>query len=243
VSGAPVEELEEALGYRFRDPSLLDTALAHSSYAHEAGAIESNERLEFLGDAVIGLVCAHLLYAAHPDWPEGDLTRALHALVDRSGLAALARRLDVGPHLRLGRTEVESGGLDKDSILGDGMEALLGAMYLDGGIAPVEALARRAFKDAIAAGAPRVELDPKTRFQEFTMAEFGVFPTYRLVCDSGVEGDALRFSVEACVGDDVWAEGHGRSKRVAERAAAEAAYARRADFPAPAHGPEGGADG
>ncbi len=120
----PLEALEEELGYRYRDRDLLRTSLTHSSYAHETALDSeqpSNERLEFLGDAVFGMVVAHLLYEAHPSWREGDLTRALHRLVDRRGLARLAKQLGLGAHLRLGRTELRSNGRRKDSILADGM--------------------------------------------------------------------------------------------------------------------------
>jgi ribonuclease-3 len=220
-------ELEAALGYEYASRTLLATALTHSSRAHEHYGTESNERLEFLGDSVIGLVVAHLLYEAHPEWAEGQLTRALHRLVDRPGLASLARRIDVGPHIRLGRTELSSGGSEKPSILADTMEALIGAMYLDGGLAPVEALARDRFSESLAAEASPVGLDPKTRFQEWVMAEFGSFPAYQLAFDTGVEGDENRFTTEVSVEKHLWASGNGRSKRQAEQNAASAAYTRR----------------
>jgi ribonuclease III len=235
-----LESLEAELGHRFRDRGLLETSLRHSSYAHEqaretqapAATGESNERLEFLGDAVIGMVVAHLLYAAHPGWPEGDLTRALHQLVDRRGLARLARQLGLGAHLQLGRTELRSGGRAKDSILADAMEAVVGAMFLDGGLEPVEAFARRVFDAALAVDAPRVEADPKTRLQEWAMASFGVFPSYRLLHDSEVEGDDSRFRVEVRIDETPCASGSARSKRQAEMQAARAAYERRDELAA-----------
>jgi len=239
--------LEDALGHRFRDRALLERALTHASYAHEAvdgedaADIASNERLEFLGDAVIGLVVARLLFEAHPDWQEGDLTRALHACVDRRALARLARELALGERLRLGRTERRGEGAAKDSILADAMEAVIGALYLDGGLEPVEALARRVFAEALAAGAPRVGRDPKTALQERVMALRGVFPGYRLLADSGVEGDEERFRAEVRVEDEAWGSGAGRSKRRAERAAAEAALSRlRAEEQAAGEGDPGG---
>lgn len=218
--------LEDVLGHRFRERSLLELALHHASYAHEVEDALSNERLEFLGDAVIGLVVAELLYAAHPDWREGELTRGLHALVDRGGLAKVARTLGLGAHLQLGRTEQRSRGESKASILSDAMEAVLGAMYLDGGLEPVRALARRMYADVLAPEAPPVERDPKTRLQEWVMSETGTFPVYDLVRDSGTEGDMQRFTVRVSVGGEQWAEGTARSKRAAERAAAERALAR-----------------
>ena len=227
--------LQEVLAYRFIDPALLERALTHSSYAnekanekeseHESG--EDNERLEFLGDSVIGMVAAQLLYRAHPDWREGELTRALHQLVDRRGLASLARELGLGDYLRLGRTELSSAGRSKENILADAMEAVIGAMYLDGGLEPVEALARRSFRTALQAGASPVGPDPKTKFQEWSMQVFGVFPTYRLAGDTGVEGDEERFTSELVILDHAVAAGVGRSKRESERAAAVDATGRR----------------
>ena len=242
-----LSELEEALGYRFSRPELLATALCHASYAHEHPERDSNERLEFLGDAVIGLVVGHELFVAHPTWQEGNLTRALHALVDGESLARLARELDLGAHLELGRTERRSDGRRKDSILADAMEAVLGAMFLDGGLPPVEALVRRSFADALRSGAPPVDRDPKTRLQEMVMARRGEFPSYRVVGDSGIEGDDQRFRVEVWVQRERWGEGIGRSKRRAEREAAEHALPRAereaADDAAPRSGSEAAAEG
>ncbi|MEE8580450.1 MAG: ribonuclease III [Myxococcota bacterium] len=221
-----LDALEERLGYRFRDRKLLETALRHASYAHEHPGLASNERLEFLGDAVIGVSVAHLLFVAHPDWAEGDLTRALHKLVDQQALAGLGRELQLGEVLCLGRTEERSAGESKSSILADGVEAVLGAIYLDGGVEPVIQLARRVFALAFANDAPRVAPDPKTGFQERVMARFGEFPSYELVRDSAVDGDASRFTVRVMVRGECWATGTGRSKRAAERAAAVSALPR-----------------
>lgn len=219
--------LEDALGYRFRDRAGLERALRHSSYAHEQRDGPSNERLEFLGDAVVGLVVANLLFDAHPDWEEGDLTRGLHSLVDQRALAELGRDLDLGRHLLLGRTEIQTAGQTKDSVLADATEAVIAAMFLDGGLLPVVSLARRVFADALAADAPRVRPDPKTDLQERVMSRFGEFPRYELVRDSEVEGDPLRFTVSVLVAGDPWGEGAGRSKRIAERTAAQSALAER----------------
>jgi len=213
--------LEARLQYTFADRTLLERALCHSSHANETPEADSNERLEFLGDAVIGLVVAHQLFEANPDWREGDLTRGLHRLVDRRSLAEQARVLDLGAHVRLGRTERQSKGQEKDSILADAMEAVLGAIYLDGGLEPVTALARGLFAESLAADSPGVERDPKTHFQEAIMAEFGHFPSYELEADSGVEGDDDRFCVRVMVDDERWGTGVGRTKRAAERTAAE----------------------
>jgi len=220
-----LDALEARLGHRFADRTLLETALQHSSYAHETAGIRSNERLEFLGDSVIALVLARALYDANPNWKEGDLTRGLHRLVDRPALSDLARRLGLGAFLRLGRTERQSHGMEKDSILADAMEAVLGAVYLDGGLDPVADLAGRMFSEALQNDAPRVGLDPKTQLQESVMARYGEFPEYEPQSDSGLEGDDERFGVCVRVRGEAWASGVGRTKRSAERAAAEAALA------------------
>jgi ribonuclease-3 len=228
VSEGPAapEAVEAALGYAFRERALAETALCHASFSHEASGLASNERLEFLGDAVLGLVIAEDLFRRHPEWPEGQLTRARAALVNGATLARCARALGLGPLLRLGRTEQRSGGEGKDRILAGCFEALLGAVYLDGGLAAALAVARRALE---AAGEPLEAVrDPKTAFQEWAHARFRRTPAYRLAHDSGVEDDADRFTIEVRIGDEAWGRGTGRSKRTAERHAAEAALARAA---------------
>jgi ribonuclease-3 len=215
--------LEQALEHRFDDRGLLETALVHASLAHERGAGRGNERLEFLGDAVVGQVVAEMLYLAHPDWPEGDLTRARAALVNKKALAERARTLGLSEFVQLGRTERQSGGEQKETILSDCFEAVLGALYLDAGLEPVERLVQRLFGAAVAGGAV---LDPKTAFQEWAHAERQETPRYETTGDSEQEDDDRRFIVRVRVGDEVLGEGVGRSKRQAERKAAEAALAR-----------------
>jgi ribonuclease-3 len=222
-AAAVLAPLEGALGYRFRNRELLENALNHSSFAHDHGDVHNNERLEFLGDSVVGLVVAHALYEAKPEWNEGELTRALHALVEGRSLAALARKLDLGALLRLGRTERQSGGEEKDSILADAMEAVIGAMYLDGGLESVKPFVERVFGEALHAAAPAVARDPKTELQERAMASRGEFPTYRLLRDSAIEGDDERFAVEVVLCGEALASGIGRTKRAAERRAASVA--------------------
>jgi len=218
-------ELEAQLGHTFEDPSLLETALQHPSFAHEQDGTRGNERLEFLGDAVIDLAAAQLLFEAHPTWEEGHLSRARAALVNTSALARHARALDVPAHVRLGRTE-RKGGSEKDSILANVFEAVIGAMYLDAGLEPVVALARGLFAPALEPDSDAFAADPKTRFQEWTHAELRKTPRYVAIEDTGIENDEARFTVEARIEGDVWGRGCGRTKRAAERAAAETALER-----------------
>jgi ribonuclease-3 len=219
-------DLQRELGHDFADPSLLVTALRHSSYSHEHDGEPSNERLEFLGDAVIGLVVSTLLFEAHPDWTEGDLTRGLHGLVDRRSLARAGQEMGLGGYLLLGRTEVQSQGSGKATIVGNAMEAVIGALYLDGGLPAVRRLAQQLFGEALLPEAPRAPRDAKTLFQERVMGEYGEFPIYEVVSDSGLANDDERFGVLARVQGEDWSSGHGRSKRRAEHAAAEAGLIR-----------------
>lgn len=221
ASNDDLAELEAALGHEFDDRELLDRALCHSSYANESEGVASNETMEFLGDSVIGLAVSHILFEAKPEWREGELTRALHGIVEGRSLAATARRLELGRFLRLGRTERQSGGEDKDSILGDAMEAVFAALYLDAGLGAVTRLARRLFGDSLSADAPRVGRHPKMRFNERVMQRRGSVPRYRTVGDSGVEDDDQRFEVAVEVDGEEVARGSGRTKRAAERQAAE----------------------
>ncbi|HXV37270.1 MAG TPA: ribonuclease III [Myxococcota bacterium] len=223
-----------ALDLEFADPALLELALAHPSYSHEREAGRGNERLEFLGDAVLDLVVAQALYEAHPDWDEGDLTRTRAALVNQRTLAERARELELGRVVKLGRTEMRSGGADKDSILANCFEAIVGAIYLDAGLARAEAFVRRAYGAALASGGELGARDEKTAFQEWAHAQHRETPSYRTVADSGVEDDAKRFRVEVALGGEIWGRGAGRSKRGAERAAAADALQRRATADSPA---------
>lgn len=224
LSEPPARDLagfEERLGYHFRDRSLLATALRHASRANEDAVLESNERLEFLGDSVVGLAVAHRLFAAHDEWAEGDLTRGLHGLVDTHALARLATRLALSEVIELGRTELRSGGAVKQRILANAMEAVIGAMFLDGGLDVIGELVERAFPDSFQPGAERTGRDPKTELQELAVACWGDLPRYSLVSDSDIEGDDERFIVEVWLASGQSARGSGRSKRAAERLAAE----------------------
>ncbi|MGE4650932.1 MAG: ribonuclease III [Myxococcota bacterium] len=211
--------LEELLGHRFRDPALSITALSHPSYSYETDGSRGNERLEFLGDAVLGMWVAELLYEAHPEWEEGLLSRARAALVSGRALAQRARALDLGAFLLLGRTEVASGGRDKESILANAFEALAGAVYVDAGADAARELVERLFGEDIRNS--RALQDPKTAFQEWAHAEHRTTPQYALLADNGIENHADRFCVKVRVGEETYGTGVGRTQRAAERAAAE----------------------
>jgi ribonuclease III len=226
VVRAPDAELGRRLGWTFRDPSLLETALTHPSAAFERDGSRGNERLEFLGDAVLDLVVAELLFEEHPDWREGELTRARAALVNATSLAARARELGLADYLVLGRTEERSGGEEKERILANLFEAVLGALYLEGGLAPVAALVRRAFAGALASREEVLRRDPKTLFQEWAHATLRETPRYRTLEDSGVEEAEDRFRVSVEVAGTCFGAGTGRTKRAAERAAAREALLR-----------------
>ena len=224
MSEPPTRDLagfEERLGYRFRDRSLLATALRHASRANEDAGLDSNERLEFLGDSVIGLVVAHRLFVAHRDRSEGDLTRGLHGLVNTHALARLATQLALSEVIELGRTELRTGGAVKQRILADAMEAVIGAMFLDGGLDIVGEFVGTAFSNSFQPGAQRTARDPKTELQELAVASWGELPDYSLVSDSNIEGDDERFLVEVSLASGHRASGSGRSKRAAEQLAAE----------------------
>ena len=223
--------VEEALGHRFRDRARLELALTHASASFEREGTRGNERLEFLGDAVLDLAVSGLLYAAHPDWTEGDLTRARAALVNTGQLAARARTLGLGEAARLGRTFRDGGGRDRDSILANLLEAVLAAVYLDGGLAPVEALVRRVFPEAADPDAPPPPRDAKTRLNEWAHARGGQTPRYRTLEDRGEAGGARRFRAAVELGGERLGEGEGATKRAAERAAARQALLRADEEP------------
>ena len=223
-------ELEERLGYRFADPSLLEGALTHPSYAHERGEGSGNERLEFLGDAVLGLAVGKLLFVRYGDWSEGHLSRARSALVNGIALADRARALRLGEHARLGGSERQGGGAEKRRILANVFEAVVGALYLDGGLDPVLALVEREFAEGLASGDALRARDPKTRLSEWAHASRRRMPRYRVERDSGVENAEERFEVSVALDDEIFGRGIGRTKQAAEHAAAREALARIEDI-------------
>jgi ribonuclease-3 len=221
----PSTPLEKRLGYRFRHAELLEQALTHRSYAYERGSTAHYERLEFLGDAVLGLVAAEWLYARHPDLPEGQLSRLKSHAVSAPVLGAHAERLGVGEALRLGVGEERSGGRAKRSLLADSLEALFGAVYLDGGLKAVRPLVERALEEALADRGGVSRADAKTALQELVQGKGWDLPEYRLVAATGPD-HRKTFSVDVWLRGEVIGQGEGESKKLAEQRAAAAAITR-----------------
>jgi ribonuclease-3 len=211
-----LDELQRFLRYRFNDVGLLETALTHRSKS-----ATNNERLEFLGDAVLGLVVAEALYFQFGRAPEGQLSRYRAALVKKDTLAELARGFSLGDFLRLGTGELKSGGCRRDSILADGMEAVFGALYLDGGLEAVRCLILRSLEARLASLSPDTDLkDPKTRLQEYLQARQLPLPDYSTVSIAG-DGHDQCFEVQCVVATlDKLVVGAGNNRRRAEQAAA-----------------------
>ena len=215
-------ELEERLGYRFKDRRRLEAALTHAS-AMPSGTVRAGEQLEFLGDAVLDLAIAHLLLEEHPDADEGQLSKWRAMLVRTSTLAVKARELDLGNALCLGRGEERSGGRDKDSILACAYESVIGAIYLDGAFHRTCKVIQRHFKKELRSQAHTTMRDWKTLLQERTQAQYRSVPEYRLSGESG-PAHAREFTSEVWVEGRCVASGTGSSKREAEQRAAQAAF-------------------
>ena len=218
-----IKDLETAIGYRFQNISLLQNALTHSSYANERwhNSLLSNERLEFLGDSVLGMLVAEYLYKNFPDRPEGELTRMRADMVCETTLAAAANRIGLGDHLLLGHGEERFGGRSRASILADAMESVIAASFLDGGI---EA-ALKIVQQFILVEVPVTKLhnaDYKTALQELVKQKKNQVLTYALVGQSGPDHDK-QFEVEVSLNGTVVGKGTGRSKKRAEQDAARAA--------------------
>jgi ribonuclease-3 len=219
-----LDELETRLAYHFGDRELLTTALTHTSWINEASAPGrvDNERLEFLGDAVLALVTSDLLMARLPDAPEGELSRARAALVSEGGLSRAAAALDLGRFVWLGRGEEKTGGRSRPSILANALEALVGAVYLDGGLEAARGIAARLFQRDLGDVQRHARLDFKSRLQERAQALWQVAPVYEVVGVSGPDHDK-RFEVSLTIGGQNWGRAGGRSKKEAEQSAAAAA--------------------
>ncbi|MBE2197851.1 MAG: ribonuclease III [Anaerolinea sp.] len=221
-------ELEANLGVTFQNGALLVRALTHRSYLNENpnSALEDNERLEFLGDAVLDFVVGAYLYHHYPEMDEGSLTSLRAALVRAETLATFARQMAIGRFLRLGYGEVENGGRERTPLLCAAFEAVMGAIYLDQGLAQATALTEKliapALQEILAAD---LHKDAKSEFQVWAQARYNITPRYRVVGTAGPD-HAKTFQVQVLVGDDVWGEGIGRSKQSAAQAAARMAMAR-----------------
>lgn len=223
---SPERRLMEAeLGHQFADSNLLRDALTHKSYAHEQPKLapNNNERLEFLGDAVLGMTIAAELYERFPEAPEGVLTRRRAKLVCEATLAEVACELGLSEGLLLGRGEALSGGREKPRLLASVFEAVLGAVYLDGGMEATRALVARVFAARVDE-VPTQPVDPKSRIQELAQGRGWPTPTYRVLETHGADHERV-FRVEIVIGDEGRAIADGRSKAEAERAAARAALA------------------
>jgi len=217
-----VAPLLEKLGVHL-DPELLVLSLTHRSFAHEAGGIPTNERLEFLGDTVLGLVVTERLYREQPDHPEGDLARMRAATVSQRALAGVARELDLGRYILLGKGELATGGRDKDSILSDTLEAVIGAVYLTHGLEVSRGLVERLVGATLARATDLgAGLDWKTSLQEL-VATLGLGVPQYVVTGTGPD-HARVFTAEVVVADEVRGSGTGTAKKIAEQEAAEAAY-------------------
>jgi ribonuclease-3 len=218
-----MSELEDRLGYVFRDKSLIKNALTHSSYVNENKKSRKicNERMEFLGDSLLGVTVSEHLYRKNPDMAEGVMTRRRSALVCEKSLVSVAERLDLGEHLILGRGEELSGGRTRPSILADAVEALLAAMYLDGGWPPVVSFIGRYILSRQDGGGSAVS-DYKTALQELIQRKSGQSLTYHLIEETGPDHDKL-FIVEVRLNGECIGLGTGRSKKEAEQMSAGAA--------------------
>ena len=218
-----MERLEQRLGYVFTDRSLLETALTHSSYANESPQTRhSNERLEFLGDAVLGFCAAKTICRLYPEMPEGGLTRLRAELVCEASLHQVALALELGRCIRLGKNEQCNGGRERTSILADCVEAIIAAIFLDGGLEPAEAFIDRMILKDIRAGRRPARTDYKTQLQELLQRFGGAAPQYTIVGESGPDHDKT-FTASVALHDGASAQGGGKSKKEAEQAAAKAA--------------------
>jgi ribonuclease-3 len=225
----PLDPFQKILGYSFRKPDLLREALTHKSYLNELRASEKdrpaqdNERLEFLGDAVLDLAVSESLIALYPLSAEGDLSKMKARIVSEVTLARVAKRLGVGEYLLLGRGEERTRGREKPSLLGDALEAVIAAVYLDGGYEAARTMLLKIFEDEIhRLDQHRDELDYKTELQESCQREFDVLPTYRVLSESGPDHQKI-FEVKLTIKEELFGIGRGRSKKEAEQQAAKQA--------------------
>lgn len=217
--GYTLKSLEERIGYVFRDDALLKQALTHSSFTNEQkiNKAKNYERLEFLGDAVLELVSSEFLFREHPEVPEGELTKQRAAMVCEPSLAFCARDLELGEYIRLGKGEESTGGRNRDSITSDAMEALIGAIYLDGGISPAKAFIDRFILSDLED--KQLFYDSKSNLQELVQGKLKQELVYELLEESGPEHNKT-FRVSVHMGEEILGEGQGRTKKAAEQQAA-----------------------
>ena len=229
MASSPTDAVQATIGYVFNRPHLLEQALTHKSYVNEVRAKGQgdNERLEFLGDAVLALVISDYLAASFPDSSEGDLSKRKARLVSEASLAKAARRLDLGNLLRLGRGEELTQGREKPSLQADALEALIAAVYLDGGLEAARAFTLRAFapdlREEQGDEMPLLGQDYKTRLQEWCQKQFDVLPQYSIIREAGPDHQKT-FEVEVSIQGDVAGVGVGRTKKEAEQMAAKRAF-------------------
>lgn len=219
-----IRQLEEAIGYHFHNLSLLQNALAHSSYANEHwhNSLMSNERLEFLGDSILGMLVASYLYRNFPDRPEGELSRMRADMVCETALAQVAEEIDLGTHLLLGKGEEQNGGRSRSSILADAVESVIAACYLDGGMEAAKSFIQR----FVLPNVPVQEMhnaDYKSALQELVQRKRDQVLSYHLLSETGPDHDKC-FQVEVCLNGRSVGRGSGSSKKRAEQEAARVAY-------------------
>jgi ribonuclease-3 len=221
---SPYAILEGKLAYVFRDASLCETALTHKSWMNESQETErsDNERLEFLGDAVLALVTSDLLMRRFPEQPEGDLSKARAAIVNEAGLARVAELLALGQWIFLGRGEEQAGGRQKRSLLANAFEALIGSIYLDGGFTAAFEVTERLFAPIIAEVPSAASKDYKSRLQEIAQARLQKAPSYTVLSEQGPD-HAKTFEVAILIGEKEYGRAFGRSKKEAQQNAAERA--------------------
>ena len=216
-------DLQQSISYTFKEPMLLERALTHKSFANENKVHYHNERMEFLGDAVLSLIVSEYLMRTCPDSTEGDLSRLRAAIVSEPALAVIGRALALGAYLLLGKGEEQTGGRDKDSLLADSLEAVIAALYLDRGKDAAEAFILRFFEDVIKMTcASRTTLDYKTALQERCQERLKQLPEYRVASETGPDHQK-QFDVELLVKGQLYGRGTGKSKKEAEQKAAKEA--------------------
>jgi len=226
MNGQELSSLKNELGYEFKDIGLLREALQHSSYVNEQSdpALQDNERFEFLGDAVLDLVITHILMNHFPQTREGELSRMRAAIVNESQLAVVAQKLNLGQYLLLGKGEALSHGEEKSSILADALEAVIAAVYMDGGLKNAFDVIERQFSRVISQVGERLAAeDFKSRLQELVQVRFKTIPHYTVIAESGPDHDKT-FEIRLSIGTFLTTHGTGKSKKAAEQVAAQVAF-------------------